>query len=524
MDLKQIKEPQSSESSRNPFVNSAKVTGLIFWVILFIFGVTGYPGTKIIYAAFSIAFGLMLISGLYKQVSYSYLFMVIFLWLGFWLKLTIHLIFNYPFVEAIGNFYGQGLTWDSVRFIKPVSYLKGNYLEFDKILIIASIASVGVIISRTLYGLFYSRRIPQNLFKLQKIPSCYRTNRKIIWSILLILIIAVNALNIVYGIQQAGLVPKKILAWPLNSLIAWTVSIGSAMGVATFLWWDISLRKSISLTVYYVFIEAFFSTISLFSRAVYLFHVIPVMFSLYKYRKISTGISLGKAIKMAVVFVCFFVLSLSYVTELREKFYSEATSTPIYKDKKICEPASKIRSGIKFGFIITLISDLTIDRWIGIEGLMAVQSYPERGKNKIIEALFEKREIGKITLYQKVCNSHYQYMDNNKTQFASLPGAVAFLFYSDSLWVVMFGMMILTLLILFVENLALRLTGNPLLCSLIGLCMANTVAQFGLTPRQDIPYYLMIFIALTAIWATQSGLFVKIQKNSGMITNKNDNE
>ncbi len=512
MDLKLFKRQQSTENTRNTFVNSAKVTGLIFWVILFILGIFIYPGTKIVYTAFSIAFGLMIISGFYKQISYSYLFMVVFLWLGFWLKFTVHLIFNYPFVEAIGNFYGHGLSWNIVKYIKPVSYLKENCLGFDKTLIIASIASIGVTICRILYDFYYSMVTPQNQFDVQKIPSCYRTNRKTIWSILFILIAAINVINIVYSIQQAGLVPGKILAWPLNSLIAWTVSIGSAMGVVTFLWWDISLKRNISLTVYTVFIEAFFSTISLLSRAVYIFHVIPVMFSLYKNRRISSGISLGKAIIMTVIFICLFVLSLSCVTELREKYYSEAMSTSIYEDKNIYEINFFINRGYHVGFLIKLISDLAIDRWIGIEGLMAVQSYPERGKNKIIEALLEKRKIGKITLYQKVCNSHYQYMDNNKTQFASIPGAVAFLFYSDSLWVVMFGMMILTSLILFVEDLVMRLTGNPILCSLIGLCMANTVAQFGLTPRQDIPYYLMILIAITAIWLIQSGLFEKILK------------
>jgi hypothetical protein len=534
MNPKPIEKTQSFEDIHKTFITSIKITVLVFWIILFACGVSVYPGTKTIYTVFSFAFGLMLISGFYKPVSYSYLFMVVFLWLGFWLKLTGHLILNYPFIEPVGNFYGQDLAYHIVRYIKPVSYLKGNYLDFDKILIIATIASAGVIISRTLYGLFYSEMIPHNQLDSQKIPLCYRNNRKTVWSILLILIAAMNVINIVYSIQQAGLVPRSILAWPLNSLIAWTVSIGSAMGIATLLWWDISLKKNISLTIYTVFIEAFISTISLFSRAVYIFHVIPLMFPLYKNRKILTGISYRKAIIMLVVFVCLFILSFSCVNELREKYYSEVTSIQIYKNRNILETTPKTTSGsiiyflkdkgYRIGFIIKLISDLTIDRWIGVEGLMAVQSYPQKGKSKIKEALFEKREIGKITLYQKVCNSHYQYMDNNKTQFASLPGAVAFLYYSGSIWVVMLGMMVLTLIIIFAENLVLRLTSNPLLCSLIGLCMANTVAQFGLTPRQDIPYYLMIFIALTAIWFIQSGLYIGILRNFGMLVKKNDNE
>lgn len=64
-------------------------------------------------------------------------------------------------------------------------------------------------------------------------------------------------------------------------------------------------------------------------------------------------------------------------------------------------------------------------------------------------------------------------MDMSKFQFASLLGAIAFFYYSDSLFFVMLGMMILTLLALGGEKMVLRLTVNSFLSSFLGCAMAN---------------------------------------------------
>jgi hypothetical protein len=72
------------------------------------------------------------------------------------------------------------------------------------------------------------------------------------------------------------------------------------------------------------------------------------------------------------------------------------------------------------------------------------------------------------------------------------------------LWVVMLGMAAFSLLLQLSEQFIFRLTSNPLLCSLFGLTLANTISQFGITPRQDIPFYSMIFAFVILIWMVQS--------------------
>ena len=144
---------------------------------------------------------------------------------------------------------------------------------------------------------------------------------------------------------------------------------------------------------------------------------------------------------------------------------------------------------------------------------MAVSSYPEKSNNLLLSAITEKRGTRTTTQYQKIAKSHYQWIDTTTWQFASLPGAAAFFYFSGSLWTVMLGMTFFSLLLQLSEQFIFRLTSNPLLCSILGLTFANTISQFGITPRQDIPFYSMIFGFVILVWIVQS------EKVSGMYFN-----
>lgn len=88
------------------------ILGLAVWLILFMLGLSGYSGSIITYVLFSIITGAMLVTGFRQKISYGYLFLTVFLWLGFWLKLTIHTVLSYPFVEPVGSFLGGAGAWD----------------------------------------------------------------------------------------------------------------------------------------------------------------------------------------------------------------------------------------------------------------------------------------------------------------------------------------------------------------------------------------------------------------------------
>ena len=146
---------------------------------------------------------------------------------------------------------------------------------------------------------------------------------------------------------------------------------------------------------------------------------------------------------------------------------------------------------------------LAVDRWVGVEGVMVASSYPDKSAELFLRALTEHSKSDESSLYQKMSNSVYQDSDMSKYRFASLPGAVAFFYFSGSLWLVLFGMCGLVLLMLFAEQLTHYLTGNELLCALFGMNAANAVAQLGVAPRQLLIHFGMIVTAIIFVWIIQ---------------------
>lgn len=440
------------------------------FLILFVLGILKNAGSRANYIFFSVTFLLLLISGFYKKTTYGYLFLVIFLWLGFWLKFTIHQIFTYPFGEPIGLFDGSSSAW-------------------DKVLLVASIGGIGVVAARVIYGrVGFSPTILST--NISNAPYWYGRNRKMLWFLLAVALAVCGTVNAIYGIQQSGLVPRTILMWPWNAVIYWMLSTGFAMGVATLLWWHIAFVKTMSLPAYMILGEAAISTLSLLSRGVYVFHAIPALVSLYINREHIKTVSVVRIFLYGLAFLALMFFSLSSVNMLRGYYYSDVP--PVFVDLK----GVGVSSGVFTKFVI--------ERWVGLEGLMAISSYPNGGLDLFLDALTEKSEIGKSTLYQSVSLAHYRFMDVTRFQFASLPGAVAFFYYTNSLLLVFLGMMLLTLALLLSEKLVSCLAANPLLSSFWGCAMANLVAQFGVAPSGLIPYFIMNAVAVLAIKFIQS--------------------
>lgn len=448
---------------------------LSVWIFLFIGGVSQYTGSWFHYTVFSFVFLAMLISGFYRQVSYGYLFLVVMLWLGFWLKLTVHLLIDYPFGEPIGFFDRAPFAWDNV-------------------LLVSTVGSAGVILARLLY---YFSKQPSSIFVQNStflVPSWYVEKRRWIWAGLMFFCISVAVINASLGIQQSGLVSNIVLLWPLNAVVYLLLASGFSFCVATLLWWDMVLGRKISKVVYFVLLESFSSTISILSRGVYIFHVIPQMLALYKNKELVFGWSRKNIIVMTIVFVMLFAISNPIVNMMRAYLYSNNTQEITFVD-----------SGVSLGALMKF----SVDRWIGLEGVMAVSMYPLKGSDLFIEVLTEHGEVGKSTIYQEVCQAHYRFMNMSKFQFASVPGAIAFLYFTGHLWVIAGGMIFLVFVLLLSESLIFRFTGNPLLCALWGGITANAVAQMGIAPRGLLFYFFELTCGVMVIYFVQSEFLSK---------------
>ncbi|WP_293601944.1 hypothetical protein, partial [Polaromonas sp. 35-63-35] len=273
---------------------------LAVFAFLFTAGFIGYIGSKFIYLLFTVSFSTLLLSGIYYPSTYSYLFLTIFLWLGFWFKFTANflLLGYFPFEEPVGYFLESASGWDHALWI-------------------AIAGSTAVMFARLLYKF---TKFGSTVAIRKKIipPIWYSRFRSWLWMILIASIIGLALLNGIYGIQQSGLVPRTRLYWPLNAVTYWLLSTGFSMAAATFLWWDIGLRKNLVIPVYAILVEALFSTVSLLSRSVYLFHVIPQLLALIVNRGSIFSMHKKNAILIVIVFFILFVGSVISVSLLRD--------------------------------------------------------------------------------------------------------------------------------------------------------------------------------------------------------------
>ena len=468
-----------------------KVLLLCGWIVLFVGGIIQYTGSWLTYTVFSLVFFAMLISGFYRQVSYGYLFLVVMLWLGFWLKLTVHLLVIYPFGEPVGLFVGTPGAWDDALWI-------------------ASIGSAAVVIARLLYAFTGCTSSMLARIDVLNTPTWYAETRRWVWAGVVFVCVGVAVINASMGIQQSGLVAHTILLWPLNAVTYWLLGSGFAFAIAVLLWWDISLGRDISLVVHFILLEAFTSTISLLSRGIYIFMVVPQFIALYKNRQIMSEWSRASVLAVGSMFVLLFAISNPLVNTLRDYYYSGVA--PMWSFE-----GSGASSGASSGAIV--LAKFAVDRWVGVEGVMAVSAYPQKGGELFARMLTERGEIGKFTFYQEICLSHYRLMDMSKFQFASLPGVVAFLYLTGVWWIVFVGMVVLVLAVLGSENLVFKLTGNPLLCALCGGAAANSVAQMGIAPRGLLIYFFEMVCGIVTIYFIQSEYFHLVLQKLGVLKN-----
>ena len=477
---------------------------LFSWIFLFVGVIAHYQGSWVTYTVFSVVFFTLLLSGFYRQISYGYLFLVIMLWLGFWLKFTIFLLLKYPFEEPVGFFIGTPASWDQV-------------------LLIASVGGVGVLIGRVMYGMLNNSSSMVVSPGTLQAPEWYTAIRRVAWTVLVLTCLGLVFINTSLGIEQIGLAPRTVLWWHLGALVSWLVTTGVAIFFSTLLWWDVVLGRNISLVVYLILFEAFMETFTLLSRGIAVFHVLPQFFALFKNRNHIKNWSWISTISLGGSFIALLMFSFPVVNLLRNHYYNLPLTPPSPTSPMQGHLAKNINGKGHNPLLRKAYQELqelprfAVYRWMGLEGLMAVSAYPQKSAHLLLRGLTEHRKVGKNTLYQEICQSGYRIMDTTKYEFASLPGAIGFLYFSGSLWVVASGMAILAIIILFSENLILKFTNNPILSALCAGIISNALVQLGVDVVGLVIYFLEMFCGIAAIWFIQSKYFTIICQRCGLL-------
>lgn len=241
------------------------------------------------------------------------------------------------------------------------------------------------------------------------------------------------------------------------------------------------------------------SSIGVLSRlGVLIYFLVVLIMTLNELQKWSLRDSIANITSLAAIFTFSTFLNVSLATGARDFFY-EITPNPLQnksirnleKVAPVTDVLSKSTAPDKF----EMLKDLALGRWIGTEGVMAVVAYPDKGFNLLRDAFKEESYHGD-SFYSKILN--IKNSNTSKVVSTSVPGPIAFFYYSGSMAIVFIAMLVMPLIFVLIEKGLISLFGsfNPAIAMVISF-FAIDYHQFGIAPLAFFKYCLFTIVSAT---------------------------
>jgi len=405
---------------------------------------------------------MLLYFGFRKNAIFFDTFVGVFLWLGFWLKTTVRIIFlNSEFSEGLRGFY---ISRDT----------------FDETLLISSIAFLSLIAASYIRERLFFKYPDKQEEEVSGIFMFYKNHRKKVLITYTLLFVFIAFSNFYLGIYQRGEITQTVLPFGLNGVYKWLLLFGIASFAALILKYEFSLQKKTTFFVpILTLVEACVTNVSLLSRGMIL-------------NASSLGIGMIKEVQVnrtktnkkfwIVIIFLFVVLFLSSVVLVNSLRQNNANMNNSANSVKILYNAN-----INMNNSANSVKILFLDRWVGIEGMIAVSSSEKKSWSLFKEASSEKYDEHKTSFYDlNLINSPYINTDMSKHHHISLPGFIAFFYYTGSVLFLSVVLILLSLFASLIEFLAYKLSGkNLILAALIAQVIAYRYAHFGYVPAQS---------------------------------------
>jgi hypothetical protein len=459
-------------------------------IYLFLFAaligsITQYSGSKLIFSSFAVVTFAIGYLAIRFSTQYAHLFLGIAWFIGFWVKCVFHQATGSPYYELYGSFDGSNASWDAVFVVVAIGgagYLAGRLISIP---VVAPITA--------------------SLFKRTIIvPSWWISYRNVAWVGAGLLVFSTLVLNHAFGLLTRGYVASVVLPWPLGGLYAWMTDIGFALVLSLLLAWDRQSNQGIMRGFVALCIEGALFSVSTLSRGVFFFHTLPPLVSeggdYVKRGKIlptilllATWALVGTAIPSATTFLRLFGEN-AVPTTAHDLVTSESSniSRPMMEQQTA--------SGLWNQFV-TMSRLLVIDRWTGLEGVMATVAYPEKSRSLLAEAATQRRSYGTVDVYtKKISGSTFNEENAKKYHYATLAGPIAFLYFSGSLGIVFVGMALISILMSATELLWLWLARDRLLVAMSGCYLALIVLQLSGGLVQAVTGLLTVTVVFVGVW------------------------
>ena len=483
-------------------------------VIAVAIGSVFYPGQLSWFLLFSATFFAVLYSAFVLPFQYCHLFLAIPWFLGFWIKLVDHFVFaHFGWLEA-------------ARYVEPAGRFDGSPSAWDQVIITATIGGLGYLAGRLLLSPIANKS--GKLTKEIKPPQWYGPMRTPLWMLAAITLVVILYVNAETGLIVRGYVPRIQLPWPFGALFAWTTDIGFALALSVMTAWDHGLGMGRTRGFFSLCLEGATISVQTNSRGIYLFHTVPALVSEAR-RPIETrsplakvslllGIWLVGAVSIPVLTTGLRTIGenavLAKTAQARRPAISTATTTPGRSTNDVIPPSDDSttptiptnsgRLDPSRSFVDHVFEDagrLVIDRWPGMEGLMATQSYPSKSLELLKAAAFQRRTFGMVDIYSHtIAGLDFTEEQAKKYHNATLAGPMAFFYYSGSWLIVFAGMAFLAMLMSILELFWVSLVPDPLVAAMSGCYLALVVMQLSTGVFQAASGPLAVTILLALVW------------------------
>jgi len=430
------------------------------------------------YITFSILF---LVSTVFSLVNmtrfragvFYYLLNLMFL-LGFWFKYSVKTLTGSALREAVGSFT---FTPESeVRILWVVIW--GIFGFF-----VAQLLS---------YFIYKRKRLAQNVTEsLNYKPALY----------ILLLSIALSFLNLKFNVLLFGFKSDLVLPFKGNAIFFLLLTKGTL-----FLFFYYCLKDYSKRMIVIGAILATICSVGVLSRMVIFIYFSAIFifllqqFYYWDLKKIIQNIAF-----CTVAFFAFSYITVFLSSGLRDVYSAKNTPPPVQQVEIAASSAPLENHNDKASVLPSISSpivdsfniekqfknylELAVGRWIGIEGVMAVDSYKGKSFSFLWEALSEKSYHGN-SFYTRISNPEIPIdRDLNKTISTSVPGPVAFFYYTGNILFVFAAMFLSTFFLSLCENVAIKFfKNNQSVVVLISSFLVGDFFQFGISPLAYLRY------------------------------------
>jgi hypothetical protein len=484
---------------------------LSVWAVLATRSYFTYAGNLLVLTGFHLAFLAMLVLLAPRPRVDAYSFLAIFLFLGFWLKFTAHQWVAYAFVEPVGAFGGQAWQWDHA-------------------LAAAAAAASGVSLCRVIHLSWPRVREADRAASLH-VPGWYCRAHAHLWAGLAALTVLLYAMNFRCAFFVTGINARLVLPLKLNAVLAWALYCGIAMLCMLLADLEYQRRQErlwpliLSLAVLGIVMSA-----SMLSRASTLFLFCALGMACLAHRRIPlTRFSRRRGWLWLLAMAGAIVVSLALVSAARLHLY-RMPAPPVPTLPLSLSPSDNLSPALPLaaspsasqgaisgitpnplapefvaprrrarvqhlqmtpGRMLRQVLLLTTDRWIGLEGMLALSASHQLGPALLQAGLAENPDAGVDSIYQHLAHSIYVYQPG--FTYLTLPGCPVVLDYSCSLLIVAVGMFGACAVICLIDGLAWRLTRSRLLTAWLGLLLANAICEMSF------PYLTILFVGLSVL-------------------------